>query len=223
MLSPMRFVSCFLICGAALFAPLSVAFAQESGAAAPSAAKEHGEENLGHGNAGPGLEDAAEIKTDLAVYTLVVFLLLLAILGKFAWPSITHALEERERSIAANIAAAEAKHEEAKRLLAEHAAKLAATAGEIRAMLEEARREAEVAKGQIVAEAKHAAQDEANRAKRDIDQAKNAALQELAVTSANLAVDLARKVVQEQITPDRQARLVQEALGKLASATPSKN
>ena len=31
MLSPMRFVSCFLICGAALFAPLSLAFAQESG------------------------------------------------------------------------------------------------------------------------------------------------------------------------------------------------
>jgi F-type H+-transporting ATPase subunit b len=160
---------------------------------------------------------------DLAVFTAIIFVLLVGILGYFAWPTIAKALDERERKIADNIASAAAKHEEAKRLLAEHAAKLAATAGEIRAMLEEARREAEVAKGQIVAEAKHAAQDEANRAKRDIDQAKNAALQELAVTSANLAVDLARKVVQEQITPDRQARLVQEALGKLASASPSKN
>jgi F-type H+-transporting ATPase subunit b len=221
MLSPMRSVSCVLICGAALFAPVSFAFAQEAGASA--AAKEHGEENLGHGNAGPGLEDAAEVKTDLAVYTLVVFLLLLAILGKFAWPAVMHALEERERHIADNIAAAEAKHEEAKRLLAEHEAKLAATASEIRAMLEEARREAEVAKANIVAEAKHAAQDEANRAKREIGQAKNAAMQELAVTSANLAVDLARKVIQEQITPDRQARLVQEALGKFSAVTPSKN
>lgn len=160
---------------------------------------------------------------DLAIFTAIVFLLLFAVLRKFAWPQIAAALDEREQKIADNIAAAAAKHEEAKRLLAEHEAKLAATAGEIRAMLEDARREAEVAKGQIVADAKHAAQDEANRAKREIDQAKHAAIQELATTSANLAVGLARKVVQEKITPDEQTRLVQEALGMLATATPSKN
>src|SRR5260221_4329999 len=128
---------------------------------------------------------------DLAIFTAVIFLLLMGILGYFAWPTIAAALDERERKIADNIAAAEAKHEEAKRLLAEHEAKLAATAGEIRAMLEEARRDAEGAKGQIVAEAKQAAQEEAHRAKRDIDQAKNAAMQELATSSANMAVDLA--------------------------------
>jgi F-type H+-transporting ATPase subunit b len=160
---------------------------------------------------------------DLAIFTAIIFLLLMGILGYFAWPTIAAALDERERKIADNIAAAAAKHEEAKRLLAEHEAKLGATAGEIRAMLEDARREAEVAKGQIVADAKHAAQDEANRAKREIEQAKNAAMQELATTSANLAVGLARKVVREKITPDEQARLVQDALGMLAAATPSKN
>jgi F-type H+-transporting ATPase subunit b len=186
--------------------------AEDHPPAAPAATAEHAEE--------PNL---LAFSPDLAIFSAIVFLLLLGLLGKFAWPQIVAALDEREHNIANNIAAAEAKHEEAKRLLAEHETKLAATAGEIRAMLEEARREAEVAKGQIVADAKHAAQDEANRAKRDIDQAKNTALQELAVTSANLAVDLARKVVQEQITPDRQARLVQEAIGKLASAGASKN
>jgi F-type H+-transporting ATPase subunit b len=160
---------------------------------------------------------------DLAIFTAIIFLLLVGILGYFAWPTIAKALDERERKIADNIAAAAAKHEEAKRLLSEHEAKLNATAGEIRAMLEEARREAEVAKGKIVAEAKVAAQEEANRAKRDIEQAKNTAVQELATTSANFAVDLARKVVRDKITPDEQTRLVQEALGKLAAATPSKN
>src|ERR1700712_5283071 len=54
---------------------------------------------------------------DLAIFTAVVFLLLVGILGKFAWPQITAALDERERKIEANIAAAQAQNDEAKRLL----------------------------------------------------------------------------------------------------------
>src|SRR5947207_139712 len=80
---------------------------------------------------------------DLAIFSAVIFLLLVAILGKFAWPTIVAALDERERKIADNIAAAEARHEEAKQLLAAHEAKLTAAAGEVRALMEEARRDAE--------------------------------------------------------------------------------
>src|SRR5437870_13521471 len=50
------------------------------------------------------------VDPDLAIWTAVVFLLLLLVLGKFAWPQITEALEERERKIADNIAAAAARH-----------------------------------------------------------------------------------------------------------------
>ena len=45
-------------------------------------------------------------------------------------------------------------------------------------------------------------------------------MKNLAESSANLAVDLAGKVVQQNITPDQQAALVREALGKLS---PSEN
>src|SRR4051794_39249210 len=62
---------------------------------------------------------------DLAIFTGIVFLLLVGILGKFAWPQITAALDERERKIEANIVAAQSQNDEAKRLLAEHEAKLA--------------------------------------------------------------------------------------------------
>ena len=47
---------------------------------------------------------------DLAVFSAVVFLLLYWLLGKFAWPTIAAALDERERKIADNIAAAAARH-----------------------------------------------------------------------------------------------------------------
>lgn len=163
------------------------------------------------------------VDPDLAIWTLVVFAILFAVLMKFAWPQIAAALDERERSIAANIEAAEAKHEEAKRLLAEHEARLAAAAGEVRELLEEARRNAEHTKGRIVAEAKRAAQEESARAIREVEQAKSSAMHELAISSANLAIELTRKVVHEQLSKEKQDQIVREALGKLVTTEPSQN
>jgi F-type H+-transporting ATPase subunit b len=159
---------------------------------------------------------------DLAVFSAIVFLLLLAVLGKFAWPSIVKALDERERKIADNIAAAEARHEEAKRLLAEHEAKLGAAAGEVRALLDEARRDADHTRRRIEEEGHKAAKDELARALREIERAKDAAVQDLAVASANTAIELARKVIQEELTPEKNNQLIREAAAKLA-AQPSDN
>jgi F-type H+-transporting ATPase subunit b len=159
---------------------------------------------------------------DLAIWTLVVFVVLFLVLKKFAWPQITEALEERERKIAATIADANAKLEDAKKLYSEHEAKLAAAAGEIRGLLEEARRDADHTKKSIEAEGQKAAKEELDRALREIHRARDAAVQELAVTSANVAIDLAQKVIREQLTPEKSNQIVREAVAKL-SAEPSKN
>src|SRR5262245_60828202 len=80
---------------------------------------------------------------DLAIFSAIVFLILMGVLGYFAWPSIAKALDERERKITDNIASAEARLKDAQRVLSEHEAKLAAAAGEVREMLDEARRDAD--------------------------------------------------------------------------------
>jgi F-type H+-transporting ATPase subunit b len=163
------------------------------------------------------------VDPDLAIWTLVVFALLFAVLRKFAWPQIAAAIDERERQIAANIAAAAAQNQEARKLLAEHEAKLAAAAGEVRALLEEARRDADVTRKRIEEDGRKAAGEEIARATREIQRAKEGAIQELAVASANTAIELARKVVRDSLTNDQQSQLVRDALGKLAAATPSNN
>ena len=184
---------------------------------------DHGHHDLGHGNAGKDLENVAEFRTDLALYTFAVFMLLLALLGKMAWPVISSALVEREKRIEGNIADAEAMNAEAKNMLAQHEAKLATAADEVRELLDEARRDAESTKTQIIAEAKEAAGKERDRAVRDVDLAAEKAMHNLVETSANMAVDLAGQVVKQNITPDQQAALVRDALSKLASSSPSKN
>jgi F-type H+-transporting ATPase subunit b len=145
------------------------------------------------------------------------------VLSFFAWPQIAAALDERERKITDSIAAAQAKLEDAKKVLAQHEAKLAATAGEVRALLEEARRDAEHTRRSIAAKGEQDAKAAIERALREIDRAKDGAVHELAITSANVAIDLARKVVREKLTQDEQNKLVRDALGKLSAATPSEN
>lgn len=176
-----------------------------------------GHHDPGHNNAGPGMESPAEWSTQLAVYTFIVFWLLLAILAKAAWPKISTALEEREKHIEGQIAAAEGKHEEAKRLLAEHEAKLASAADEVRGMLEEARRDAEATKEQIVSEARAAAEQEQQRGIREIEIAADHAMKNMAEHSANLAIQMASKVIRQNISPDTQATLVRESLAQLPS------
>lgn len=160
---------------------------------------------------------------DLAIYTAIVFGVLLAVLWKFAWGPLMEALDYREQTVADHLAAAEAKHEEAKGLLAAHEARLATAKDEVREMLEEARRDAESTKAQILSEADSQAQARHDRAIRDIELARDSAVRTLAETSANLAVDLASKVVVQNLTSEQQTDLVREATTKLANSTPSNN
>lgn len=180
--------------------------------------------HIGHANASASLEtDPAEIKPDLAVFTLIVFLILFGVLWKFAWGPITAGLDKREHSISDEIDGAKRAHEEANRLLAEHERKLAGTAAEIHAMIEAGRRDAERLKAEILAEAKAGADAERVRGVRDIEAATDQALQRLAERSANLAVDLAGKIVSTKLSDADHSRLIQEAVGRFAEAKPSAN
>lgn len=216
----MRFASkvCVWLAVLAMAATLTarLASAQENAtetveAAAVAAAEEEA------GESGP---NPLAVDPDLAIWTLVVFLVMFAILKKFAWPQIAAAVDERERRIAATVADADARLADAKRILAEHEAKLAATAGEVRAMLDEARRDAEVVKKRVEEEGRKAAQVEVDRAMTEIKRATDSAIQDLATRAANLAIDLGERVVRDQlhISPEHQARIVRDALAKLGSA-----
>jgi F-type H+-transporting ATPase subunit b len=181
-----------------------------------------GQEEVPHETGGEKA-NLLSFQPDLAIFSALVFLALLWVLSKYAWPHISAALDERERKIEGHMAAAAAKHEEAKQLLAAHEARLAAAAGEVRALLEEARRDADHTRKRIETEGHQAAKDELDRAIREIDRAKNGAIEELSKSTANVAIDLARHIVGDRITSDQQASIVREAMGKLAAASPSKN
>lgn len=174
-------------------------------------------------HAASGVRSPLTFDPDLAWVTVIVFVGLLLFLWFFAWPPIMQALDARERSITDNIRAAEAKHEEAKQVLAQHEARLAMAKDEVRALLEEARRDADATKAAVAAEAEAAARAERERAIREIGRARDGAIRQLAEESANLAIDLAGKVVGQKLSPGNQAELVNEAMGRLAGSSPIAN
>lgn len=175
-------------------------------------------ESAMHGNASPqthplnGQQNLAEWKTDLAIWSLVVFGLLSAILFKFAWGPISAALDEREQLVQANIDGAREQNEKAAALLADHEEKLAGTAEEIRQLLANAQKEAEAQKAGILAEAEASAEATKQRSIQEIEAAKNGALRELAEQSVDTAVGMAGSIVKRELKPDDHSSLISEAM-----------
>jgi len=180
-------------------------------AAFPVVAADHGAA-AGHGAEEPLDPNPFTFKADLAICTAVVFLILLAVLWRFAWGPIADGLEKREKRIAEDIAAAQRRNEEAKDLLASYEEKLGRAEDDVRQLLEQARRDAAEVSRQIVEKARADAEGEHRRALNEIERATASALKELAERSATLAVDLAGKIVASRLDPRAHSQLIQQAV-----------
>lgn len=213
-------LSCFLVCVVVHVIVAQGAAAAEHGAADPAVAgtetaagHEAGDgEHASHGNTHPLSADP-----DLAIFTAIIFGLLLLILGKFAWGPIRQALDDRENFVATQLDEAKQRHEDARRLLKEHEQKLAGATDEVRALLDQARKDADMQKQAILGEAQQAAAAEKDRALREIGAAKNEALQDLADKSVGTAVDLAGRIVGRQLDNKDHANLIEDALKQFTS------
>ena len=135
----------------------------------------------------------------LIFWQLVGFLVLLFILGKFAWKPILGALSERESSIEDALAAAEKAKAEMAQLKSENEQLLAEARKEREKMLKDATDTA----NQLREEAREQASQEASRivedARASIEVQKQAALAEVKHQVANLSLTIAEKILREKL------------------------
>jgi len=178
----------------------------------------------GHGGHGQGGGvNPLDFKSDLAIWTGVVFLVLLAVLWKFAWGPIAQGLDRREQGIADQISRAEDANRQAQELLGQYQEKLAGSQDEVREILAQARRDAEQVGRKMLDDARAESQAEHKRALREIEAATAGALKELGQMSATLAVELAGKIVSAELTPDSHSRLINQAVASFAQREPGAN
>src|SRR5258705_7393285 len=135
----------------------------------------------------------------LVFWMLVSFLIVLLILGKFAWKPILKALKERETSIEDALRSADKAREAMENLKTDNEKLLS----EARAERERMLREARDTKDAIINEAKGKATTEANRllqmAREAINNEKQAAITELKNQVAMLSIEIAEKILREQL------------------------
>lgn len=157
-----------------------------------------------------------EFFADTAIWTLVIFLVVVLVLGKFAFRPIADALDAREKGVSDNIASAAQANEEAKNILAQYQQKLVDSKEEVRQILDTARKDALRSADGIVEKAKEAAQLEQQRALKDIEAATSNALQSIAEKSATMATDLAGKMIRKEVSPETHRDLIKGALDEFA-------
>lgn len=191
--------------------------AQEHDAPKDAHSESHGEIDPTHNFASPMLNNPMEWRADSAIFTLIVFLMLLAVLWAFAWKPINVGLEKRELAIANQIADAKKASEDAAATLREYQTKLAAAQAQAQEMVAQARKDAEDSGQRILAEARTEATRQRDRALAEIDSAKRVALNELAEHSTDIAMSLAQRIVGRELKAEDHQSLVQQTLAQLPS------
>ena len=149
----------------------------------------------------------------LVFWTTLSFLILLFLLGKFAWKPILAAINEREVNIENALMKAEAAKEEMARLTSENESLLRDARAERDIILQEARK----LKDKIVGDAKEAAQEEGakmiEKARLEINMQKALAIADVKNQVASLSLEIAEKVLRKQFEDaSKQDALVTELL-----------
>lgn len=176
----------------------------------PAAAEAKGEHEAAHGQ-----PNILEPQIPLAFWTLVVFLLLMAVLWRFAWGPLSKALHDREHFMEDTLKQAEHTRAESERLLAEHRRMMDQSSQQAQALLDDARRGALAAAEEIRRSAQNEAEATLQRAQKEIASARDQALLEIWNKSANLAVSVAGKVLARELRDEDHRRLVDEAMAEL--------
>ncbi|MFP5471414.1 MAG: F0F1 ATP synthase subunit B [Bacteroidia bacterium] len=144
----------------------------------------------------------SEFSVGLFFWQSVLFIALIFLLRKFAWKPILKAVNEREEKIEGALKAAEEAEKRMQALNAQNEELLKSARAERDVILKEARETRE----QVILEAKTKAKEEAERvmqsAREAIQNEKLAAIAELKNQVATLSIEIAEKIIRQELKSD---------------------
>jgi F-type H+-transporting ATPase subunit b len=165
----------------------------------------------------PGDTNLLSLHGGLMFWTLVIFVILLFVLSKFAFKPITAAVIAREQALQKAIDDAKRDREEAARVLAEHRAALDAARGDAQRLIVEGREAGERVRAEIVEQARAEHQEMMERVRREIASEKDRAIAELRREAVDLAIKGAGKVIERNFDDAANRKLVEDFLSSVAT------
>jgi len=156
-----------------------------------------------------------DINPGLTLLTGITFLVLLVVLGKFAWGPIVKMLVERERTIRDAIESAKKERAEAERLLAEQKQALQVAQREAAELAKRNAQEVEKLRVELTDRARKEADELVATARRQVAEEISKARAELKGMVVDLAIDAAARLVKANLDDKAQRALVEEYIAQL--------
>ena len=156
-----------------------------------------------------------------ALWTLIIFAIVVLILGKFAWGPVLSLLKQREDFIHKSLADAKHDRDEAEARLKDYAAKLQSSQAEAVAIVERARQDADRLRDELRQRAHSEADTMIKNAEREIEQQTKQAVRQIRQEAVGLSVSIASKLLQRNVTKADDEKLIADALKDIESASRS--
>jgi F-type H+-transporting ATPase subunit b len=150
-----------------------------------------------------------------AIWTLGIFLIVVVVLGKFAWGPVLSLLQQREQFIHRSLVEAKRDREEAEARLKEYSVKLQQAQSEAVTIIEEARRDAERFRQELRQKARAEAEGILTSAQHQIQTETARALEQIRHEAADLSVAIASKLIQRNLSKEDNQKLIDDAIGQL--------
>ena len=159
-----------------------------------------------------------EVNFGLFFWTWIVFIVLMVVLAKFAYPAILKTTEEREQTIARQLGEAEKANAEARALLEQNQKALAEAKSAAQAMVAEAKSAAEKERAAAVEKTRQEQDELMARARREIQAERDKALTDLRREAVDLSLAAASKLIGQRLDGGSDRALVETYLASLEKA-----
>ncbi len=159
----------------------------------------------------------------LFIWSVITFLILVALLYKFAFNPLMRMQKARQDQIHQSIVEAEKLRDEAQELLVSYKQQLSAAREEAASIVDRARKAGESTKAEVLEEARVQAEATLAKARQQIERDTNQALQRIREEVADLTVAATEKVARTSLSQEDQLRLIQEAINEIDLSKISEN
>lgn len=156
-----------------------------------------------------------QLEPGMMIWTWITFFILFLILLRVAWKPLLTAVENREKSISDSLRKAEEAKSEAQKLLDEQQNQLRTTQEDIQKMMKESKELAEKIKTEMLEKARAEAQKLQQRAREDIVRETEAAILQLKKQVADIAIQAASRLIQENLDEKKHRDLVDNYIKEL--------
>ena len=151
------------------------------------------------------------------VPALIAFLVILAVLSKLVWPSVLEMMEKRQAKIQSDLDEAERSKREAAEEVKSYESKILEAHHEADAIIAKAKKEAEEVRSQVLAKAQREAADIIAKAHGAVDSERHKAMIELSSSVVDLSVEIASKIIGNDLSEDEQRRLAEKYLAEVGA------